>query len=59
MSYEEILAAIEARDRQDSEREIAPLRPADDAVFVDTSALSLEESVEAMKRLALEAIGRL
>ena len=32
VTYEEILAAIEARDKQDSEREVAPLKPADDAI---------------------------
>ena len=32
VTYEEILAAIEARDKQDSERETAPLKPADDAI---------------------------
>ncbi len=32
VTYEEILAAIEARDKQDSEREVAPLKPAEDAI---------------------------
>ncbi len=32
VSFEEILEAIEARDKQDSERETAPLKPADDAI---------------------------
>ncbi len=34
------------RDRRDSEREVAPLRPADDAVLVDTSALTFDEQVD-------------
>lgn len=37
---------IERRDRIDSEREHSPLRMADDAVIVDTSALSIEEQVD-------------
>lgn len=36
---------IEERDYQDSNREIAPLKPADDAVIVDSSDLSMEEEI--------------
>lgn len=42
------------RDRSDSERAIAPLRKADDAVVVDTSALSFEEQVGEIVRMAKE-----
>jgi cytidylate kinase len=41
------------RDARDSSRATAPLRPADDAVVMDTSALSLEEVIDAMERLAV------
>lgn len=34
------------RDRRDSERAVAPLRPADDAIRVDTSALTFDEQVD-------------
>jgi len=37
---------VELRDRIDSERPIAPLRPADDAVIIDTDHLDLEQVVE-------------
>ena len=37
---------VELRDRIDSERPIAPLRPADDAVIIDTDHLDLEEVVD-------------
>ena len=40
-----ILAELQERDRRDSERATAPLRPADDAVLLDTSALSIDEAV--------------
>jgi CMP/dCMP kinase len=40
------------RDRADSERDVAPLRPADDAVKVDTTALTFDEQVEAIIQLA-------
>ncbi len=37
---------IEARDKSDQDREIGPLRPADDAIVVDTTKLSIEEVVQ-------------
>src|SRR5699024_8819599 len=45
-SYEEILSDMLARDYQDSHREIAPLRPASDAVLLDSTGLTLDEVVE-------------
>ena len=47
-----IREAIQLRDRQDSEREVSPLRPAEDAVVLDTTALSLEEVVTRVLDLA-------
>ncbi len=44
-SFEEVLRDIEYRDWQDTHREIAPLRRAEDAVLLDTSEIGLEESV--------------
>lgn len=38
-AYEQVLADLVARDRQDSERAVDPLRPAADAILVDTTAL--------------------
>ncbi|RRQ22952.1 (d)CMP kinase [Thiohalobacter thiocyanaticus] len=43
----ELVAAIEARDRRDMERPVAPLKPAEDAVVLDTSGLDIEGSIEA------------
>ena len=37
---------VEMRDRVDSERAIAPLRPAEDALVIDTDNLSLDEVVD-------------
>ena len=45
------------RDRIDSEREVAPLRKAKDAVEVDTTGLSFEEQVDRIVRLAGERAG--
>jgi cytidylate kinase len=47
---EEVLAAQEARDRRDAERDIAPMVPAADAVLLDSSQLSLEQVVERMEQ---------
>ncbi len=44
-TFEEVLRDIEERDYNDSHREIAPLKPAEDSVLVDTSEKSLEESL--------------
>ena len=50
--YEFILADLKRRDGIDSTREDSPLKPADDAVLVDTSELTLDEVVERALRLA-------
>ena len=47
-----IRAAIARRDRQDSEREVSPLRPAEDAVVLDTTSISLEQVISEVLRLA-------
>jgi cytidylate kinase len=43
---EEIQIAIEERDRSDIDREVGPLKPAGDAIVIDTTELSIEEVVE-------------
>ncbi len=45
VSYEEILAQIEERDLADSTRDLAPLKPADDAVSIDSSKMTAAEVV--------------
>ena len=42
---QQILADLERRDKLDSSREVAPLKPAEDAVHIDSSALSVDEVV--------------
>ncbi|MDR1684322.1 MAG: (d)CMP kinase [Elusimicrobiota bacterium] len=44
-NYDELLASIKARDERDSNRKTAPLKPAADAVIIDTSALNLERVI--------------
>ncbi|MCI2395314.1 (d)CMP kinase [Aliiroseovarius sediminis] len=41
----DVLADVKARDKRDSERAEAPLKPADDAVIIDTSDLSIGDAV--------------
>lgn len=55
-SYEQVLQDVEQRDYNDTHRAIAPLCQAEDAVLVDTSALTLEESIAAMLRIVKERI---
>jgi CMP/dCMP kinase len=44
--YQRILTDIEKRDQADRSRAVAPLKPANDAIILDTSSLNIKESVE-------------
>lgn len=46
VSFEDVLKDVNQRDYQDSHREIAPLKPVEDSIMADTSALTLEESID-------------
>ncbi len=48
VTVQEVLADMQARDEKDTSRAVAPLRQAEDAVCVDTSALTLAQSIEAV-----------
>lgn len=56
VTYEEVLAALKLRDLQDSSRETAPLKAADDAVIVDTTECDLETSIALVRRLVKERL---
>ena len=45
-SYEEVLEKIKERDKRDSTREIAPLKKAEDAIYVDSTNLNIDQVVE-------------
>jgi cytidylate kinase len=47
-SIESIQKAIEERDKSDRSRTVGPLKPADDAVIIDTTNLSIEKMVEGL-----------
>ena len=46
ITYEKVLEDMKKRDEQDSSRAAAPLKPADDAIYVDTTGNTFEESVD-------------
>ena len=56
--YEQVLQDMIRRDYQDTHRAASPLQPAEDSVHVDSSKLTIEETVTLMKKLAVEAISR-
>ena len=55
--FPEVLRDIESRDYRDTHRAAAPLRQAEDAVLLDTSALSFQESRETLLRIIRERTG--
>lgn len=57
VDYEEVLEQIIKRDYQDSHREIAPLKPADDSILIDTSDLNLEQSADRVMSVIKEKTG--
>lgn len=57
-TYEEILADIKQRDENDMTRKESPLRQAEDAVFVDTTELDLEQSADEIVRIIREKTDR-
>jgi len=55
-SLHDLYEEIQERDRRDTDRAVAPLRPAEDAVFIDTSSVPLEAVFERVMELARERI---
>lgn len=51
-TIDDVMSAMSARDRQDTERAVAPLRVAEDAVVVDTTDLTIRQAVDAVLALA-------
>jgi len=50
-TYEEVLQILKNRDKIDMEREVSPLRKADDAIEIDSTNLSIEEVAQEIVRL--------
>ena len=57
-SLEEVRADMLRRDKNDTERAVAPLKQAQDAVLVDTTQLGFDEAVEAVSKIIREKTGR-
>lgn len=55
--FEEVAEDMQKRDRQDTEREVSPLEPAQDAVIIDTTGLSVEGMIAKIVALTRE-VGR-
>jgi cytidylate kinase len=55
--YETVLADIQERDARDMTRAVAPLKPAPDAMILDTSALDIQEAFEAAVVLVNKRLG--
>ncbi len=55
-TFDEVLRDMQERDYNDSHRAAAPLKAADDAILVDTSECTLEESVDLLKNTVLNAL---
>lgn len=51
VSYEEVLTDIRKRDARDGGRDAAPMKPAPDAVLLDTSEMTIEQAADAARRI--------
>ncbi len=58
VAYEDVLADILKRDARDGGREAAPMRPAADAVLLDTSEMTIEQAADAARRIVEAARAR-
>lgn len=57
ISDDEMVADLRARDERDTQRAAAPMRPADDARHLDTTALTREDAYQAALNLVLTSLG--
>ena len=57
VTYEQVLEGMRVRDLQDSTRAAAPLKPADDAIFVDSTEMNLQETIDHIRAIAKEKLG--
>lgn len=56
VNYDDVLSDIVKRDYNDSHRAVAPLKPAEDSVYLDTSELDLQQSIDAVINIIKEKI---
>lgn len=58
VTFEEVLEDMKVRDYNDSHRQIAPLKQADDAVLADTTELTFDESLQLLIKIAKEGMNK-
>lgn len=58
-TYEEVLAGIKERHKLETEREIAPLTKAPDAVYIDSTGMTIEQEAEAVINVIKEKLKRM
>jgi len=58
IDYNVVLRDVNERDYNDSHREVAPLKPAEDSLIVDTTGLTLEQSEELLYSTIVEKLAR-
>ena len=56
-TFEQVLADIRWRDENDASRDVAPAKPAEDAVFLDNSELTLDGMLDAALEIVRQALG--
>lgn len=56
VEFDDVLEDMKKRDYQDSHREVAPLKPAEDSVIVNTTGFELEDSVNLMLKTIKERL---
>lgn len=56
VTLEKILEDLKVRDYNDEHREIAPLKPAEDAIFVDNTGMTLQETVKKLYEIIQEKV---
>ena len=54
--YETVLEDVRQRDDQDTNRALSPLKPAEDAVVVDTTGFSFEQAFERLQQIIKERL---
>ncbi|TKB50389.1 (d)CMP kinase [Ferrimonas sediminicola] len=57
-SIDRLLAEIRERDERDANRKVAPMKPAEDALLIDTTELSIDQVVDKALRFVVEKLGR-
>lgn len=58
LDFDELVKEIKQRDFDDANRDIAPLKQADDAIYFDNSEMDLAQTLENIEKLALEQINK-